>query len=363
MDTVIKDIESINKIIDTLFFVFPVYLVVDGKPLYIKVVMNTDKGLVVRTPKSVELVGDKRIITITNEGNLYLFLFLKIGENKGYEILQPVNLHIKKAQRKSKRIYVANENFGLFVTNIIKQNDVSHYLTDNSTKMTGIIRSHMPALQSRYTRASIIIQERPDSRLRLLMNYDKPIFIPNIGNPQIMGEDFIPYKDYRDMLKTNKLEESIQSEICIPLIYRYYCTVGYVLVHHSEVMTKDDFSHVNLIVNSIKREIVNSGVVHESKEICSLYDLSKEGLSFLHPPTKSYNKLFQNGEPIVFDLVYSEAEKDTLRGVVRNLLPMEKEFRIGCQFHPKTGEDLKNIEIFLNKQAIDSMNQESKNSE
>lgn len=357
MSDEIKDQEQINTLIDNLFSVLPVYMLVQGnKPVHIKVVTHTDKGLIIRSPETGK-VGESRILSVTNDGKIYIFVFSIIGSQGGYEILRPIQVTVKKASRSTERVNMeqAKPSFRLFVSNIVKQNEISQYLTSNSFKVTNIIKTYSPKLKSKFAEANIYIQDRPDSRMRLISNYDKPIFIPDINQPNALddsiAEDFVPYKDYKEQIRVMKSQDKGVAEIAIPLKYRDYSYIGYILVSHDMLLTKEDFDFVNQIAINIRREIYASNIVLESKETCFVADLSKKGLSFFHPPTKLYAKLFQTGEPIIFDLVFNETKKNTLRAIVRNIKPTEKEYRIGCEFHPQSEGELYYLEEFLNEQA------------
>jgi hypothetical protein len=357
----INDLTTINKLIDNLFSVLPIYMLINNKPVNVKIVTNTDKGLIVRVPTEVvtEPGTDKRILTITNAGNLYIFLFSIVGSQNGYEILKPLKVSMKTASRSSERISLDDQAqsslFKLFLTNIINQSKINESLNSNSAKVAAIIKANLPKLKAKYADANIYIQDRPDTRLRLLTNYDCPIYIPDMTVPSSNDERFVPYKEIKDLLKPSRAVDKIRSEIAIPLKYRNYSYIGYILVNDTEAMTPEDLDFVNQVALTVQREVYLANIVLESKEICLLHDLSKKGLSFLHPPTKISNKIFESNGTIIFDLVLSETEKHTLRAIIRNIKPMEKEYRIGCEFHPQSQEELHPLDEFLNNQAVSSV--------
>lgn len=363
MQEEIKDSETINKFIDTLFGVLPVYMVLDGKPQHIKIITNTSQGLVIKPPPIEIKEGNQRILTITNSGSLYLFIFEKLGSQAGYELLKPLQVSIKKAQRQAERIEMSSQDFRIFVTNIIKQGEIGKYLSGDSAKVSAIVKNHLQKLNPRFTNVNIYIQERYDHFMRLLNNYDKPFFIADAAKPEDIKDDYIPYAEYLKLQKTYKRNEKFIAEIAYPIKYRNYFLIGYIHATHKEPLDFESFNFVKLTANNLKRELVNSGIVQLSREICEIADLSDKGLSFLHPPNKINNKLFVVGDAIIFDIVFSEEHKATIRAIVRNINALEKDFRIGCQFYPQSDYEMESVREFLVAKTKKDLERKKKNEE
>ena len=346
MEKEIQDLEQINKIIDTLFSVLPVYLLVDGKPQNVKIITNTSQGLVIKPPAVVP-PGDKRVLTITNSGSLFIFIFKKLGSQAGYELLKPVQASTKKAQRETERLDLSAGNFRVFATSIVKQGEIGKYLSGDSAKVSNITKNALAKLKHKFTDVKIHVQERQDHTMRLLSNYDKSIFIPDTDKPELVTEDYVPYDEYVKLKNTYKNTEKYRSEIAFPIKYRNYTLIGYIHVLNKEPLGLEAFNLIKLSSSNIKRELQTAGIVQFSKEICNISDISESGLSFIHPPSLLNNKLFIIGEAILLDLVFSEEQKITVRAIVRNITAQEKDFRIGCQFYPQNESEMQGVREFL----------------
>ncbi|MEM7180723.1 MAG: PilZ domain-containing protein [Spirochaetota bacterium] len=346
MEKEIQDLEQINKIIDTLFSVLPVYLLVNGKSQIVKIITNTSQGLVIKPPAVVPK-GDKRVLTITNSGSVYIFIFKKLGSQAGYELLKPVQASTKKAHRETERFDLSAGNFRVFATNIVKQGEIGKYLSGDSAKVSSITKNALAKIKHKFSDVKIYVQERQDHIMRLLSNYDKAIFIPDADKPELVTEDYVPYNEYVKLKSTYKNTEKYRSEIAFPIKYRNYTLIGYIHVLHKEPLELDAFNLIKLSSSNIKRELQNTGIVQFSKEICNISDISESGLSFIHPPSILNNKLFITSEAILLDLVFSEEHKVTVRAIVRNITAQEKDFRIGCQFYPQNELEMQAVREFL----------------
>ncbi|HNB98336.1 MAG TPA: PilZ domain-containing protein, partial [Leptospiraceae bacterium] len=81
------------------------------------------------------------------------------------------------------------------------------------------------------------------------------------------------------------------------------------------------------------------------------------------PQSKHFGKIFSIGGTILFDMYEDEKSLGTFRAVVRNIKPLEKLFRIGCQFFHISDEH-KIIDDLMQKffpQSLESQSQEADN--
>ncbi|MCB1189503.1 MAG: PilZ domain-containing protein [Leptospiraceae bacterium] len=350
MDKEIKDPETIKNIINSLFGRLPVVMLVNGKPIPIKVVKLSPQGLVIKY-LGEKIDSDQRILTLTNNGNLLICLFKYLGgDHTGLQILHPLSISVRPATRSSQRISIntSKDDFKIHVTNIISQNDIYGSLHDDSAKVNEIKQNNLAKLKKyKFNQINLYITERLDNRMRLMHNYDKPIFIPDKREPESVTDEFLPYKEYFQLLKLSKNLDKVVAEICVPLKYKNIVNIGYLQIMNEEALEPKAFNAVNLVAASIKRELMSSGIFREEKDICELVDLSKNGISFYHLPTRSFNRTISLGGTIYFELVLSEEKRILCRAIVRNIKPLEKHFRVGCQFFSQSEEELAVLEEIL----------------
>ena len=70
----ITDINSINKMVETLFKQFPVYTILEKKPVQIKILAIKNQNVIIQSPEE-NPNPIERILLLTNSGNLLQFRF------------------------------------------------------------------------------------------------------------------------------------------------------------------------------------------------------------------------------------------------------------------------------------------------
>jgi hypothetical protein len=338
----IKDREAILKLIQSSFQNLPVYTETSKGKIPIKVVSIKEEGVVVQNYGSTEKV---RTLCVTNNGNVLSFDFSLIGSNANYEILSPVLLRVAPAKRLGERIDLNDPMY--FITSITNQNEISKSLNFDSVKLKNLLGSYTAKVKDKFSFLDIYISDRQDFRLKLIGSYDKPIFIPDKADPTTVTSDFVPYSEYIVHSKFDKKYEKYVSEICIPLRYKNFISFGYISAFNLELMDNSHYNMLNIIANSLKKELLLSSNIIESKEKAKITNVSNEGFAFDHNNTVNFSKLFVIGSIIIFDFHLSDTEKQTVRATVRNIRPTEKSYRIGCQFYVQYPEEKKSIEELI----------------
>ncbi|MCB1175964.1 MAG: PilZ domain-containing protein [Leptospiraceae bacterium] len=327
----VKDIAAITRIIESSFFSLPVYMFFQNKNYPIKPVTLTPDGLIIKSIGRQD--RGSRLLVITNGGNLFRFEFEFKGTNGNYEILFPKELHIIKATRDSGRTIIEGNNY---LTNFVNQSEIPKSINYDQSKIIALTKSYLDKLKDKIDHFEIVINERMDNKMRILNNFDKPIFIPHKLEPEQVPENCVPYKEYSLILKTSKTMKNFSSETTFALKYKNLVPFGYISAYNSKSMDINGFKLVEAISQSIYKDIINFNLISESKEKSAIADISQNGISFLHPNSKNFSKLFSIGAIIVFDLPISNNEKYTLRAIVRNIKPTETSFRVGCEFFRQT---------------------------
>ena len=171
-----------------------------------------------------------------------------------------------------------------------------------------------------------------DTRARMLADTGKHIFVPDTKSPESVTDEFIPFSEHVHLMRQGKGLTKFMSEICVPLKYRNIVIYGYLQIMHMEKTDVNDYNLVLLAAEKFCKEIEAADIFNESRLKSSILDISGTGFSFSHPQSKHFGKLFSIGGTILFDMYEEEKSLGTFRAVVRNIKPLEKLFRIGCQF-------------------------------
>jgi hypothetical protein len=340
----VADIPTIQKVIESYFFQIPVFMLYQSKHYPIKPVMFTKQGLVIRSIGRRD--HEPRVLFLTNSGNFFQFMFEYKGSKGDLEILFPTKMFIGKASRAGDRIPVYSK---VFISNIVNQIEICKSLLFDQTKLNNLIENHTDKLKNKFTNMEVYINDRADTRMRLLLDYEKPIFVPNRRDPESVTEDFIPFQEYFGVMKITKDIAHYSSEICVPLKYKDIFVLGYIVVWNSNPMDLNHFKLVQLTADSIVKDLIFYNFIGEIRDKSYVSDISEEGFSFLRANSKNFSKTFFMGGTLIFDLFVNETEGYTFKAIIRNISPTETSFRIGCQFFLQEEGQKKKLKTVLEK--------------
>lgn len=346
----ISDKENISKILNSVFTRNPVrYLSEDGKTPLCEFISYENFLIKIKTPKP-DLKTSQRIL-ICSQGKTFICKCEVSSKEDFYELLRPTRIVVKEEGDTQEKIQAVEnrEIQNAAVTNILSQNDVTKFLSDD--KIREIIKSNSNRLSHLFSKYNIYLNERADDRLRLMHHYDQPIFIPNREDKLSVPDGFIPHYEYIRSVKPDK-NDGMTAEICIPIKYRQFSTIGYVQVMNSSRLDLNAFNLVSLVAAAIKKEISLYSNYEESKEICKVYDITQTDISFFHSNNKHYSRIFYLGDIIIFDLVISKNRRITMRGVIRQIKALDSGFKIYCQYHNLTLQQLELIEGYLEESSV-----------
>jgi hypothetical protein len=342
MNKEVTDIHSIKKLVDTLFKMSPVYLEVNGESIPIKYIEFKPEGILIRTPKS-DSDTNERILTVTNKDNLFQCNCLEIGSDDfGNSILKPLKLQIQEISN------LSNSDNTFSITNIVTPPDIFSALNDS--RVSQIIK-RAPKVNYMFDFFEVYISEKMTSRMRLIATHDKPIFIPNISNPEQVRPEFVPFKDYISLTKGSNFLDKYKAEICIPIKYKNFVLIGYAHAMHGNRLDYNSYNTFRLVASSVVRDIHTSGLFEETKEICPVMEIGKDFIRFLHPPTRQANRIFSMGAQIIFDLVAKGGNRKYVRGEIKGIKPTLKDFSITCDFSTVGREEQEAIIDFISKHS------------
>ena len=339
MNKEVTDPKSIHQLIDSLYRVTPVYMEVDGEDIPIKVIDSKPQVLTVRTPKANTHTRE-RVLTMRSKDNIFISTFLEIGvDDLGNSMLQPLKILIKD-------ILAQAEPNAYSVSNIINQNDIFKSLSDD--RINQLIK-RAPKVNFMFDFFEVYVNERMNSRMRLMNSHEKPIFIPNIAQPELVRAEFVPFNDYYSLTKSSDFLDKYKSEICVPIKYKNFIMIGYVHAMHSTRLDSNSFNTFKLVASSIIKDVHTSGVFEESRETCTVIEANPNSIRFLHPPTRLASRIFSMGGTIIFDLISKTGHRKFVRGVVKSIKPTQKDYSIACDLTINTPEEIASLTDFLGK--------------
>ncbi|MCG6193912.1 PilZ domain-containing protein [Leptospira sp. FAT2] len=338
MDKIINDPEGIHKILQSLFTRLPVVILVDNRPLPVRVVGLKDAvRIVVTLPPGTPTEAHRKLFLVHNNHRFAaLFTVEMHNPANGVELLLATAIQVTVAQRTEERIHVDASANGsqISLTNIINQGNLRKTLGFADKKIDEIVKKHAKQLRETYPHSSVFFSDRMDNRLRLMYNFDQAIYVldRNSRGDGSAGFQFLPFPEYQKLIAVNKLDPGIISEISIMIRYKGYTPLGYVQILSDKELGTNDFNAANIAANAVSKEVIASGFFQESKEKCNVDNISMQGVGFFHPQSIFFSRSFTVGETILFDLNLSAENKGTFRAVIRNINNTDKMFRIGCEF-------------------------------
>lgn len=347
MQKEINDIEGMNKILNHLYGRLPVYIVDSGREYPIKVIALKEKGLIITHNRKIN--SDSRVLTITHNRTKFLTFFKYLGgDDKGIEILRPIKIILREATREGNRINLEGKDFRIKVVNTLNQSQIHKAQGFDDENVDRILTEITAKLKSKFDYASIYYSPRLDNRLRLMQNYDKSIFVPNRREEHSVTREYFPYEEYLRLIQVTKIDDRYVSEISIPIRYKGYTPLGYIQVMSQNPLAMDSYDAIKMVSETISREIINTGIFQESKEVCEVSDISSTGLSFLHSQSRFFARSFTLGEIIIFEIIFPNGSKATMRAMIKNIKNTEVMFRVGIEYYNLTLADYKILDEFLN---------------
>jgi hypothetical protein len=290
-------------------------------------------------------------ILICNAGNIFIFelKFVKALDTEE-EILSPIKMvvHNPKKEVDPKSILLAEKDSPkIIVSNIIGQNEIKNFQQDERLK--NIIKSHSTRLVHLFHKYKIFIQEKQDERMKLMRQYEQPIFIPDLREKFSVPDGFVPHYGFAKLIKIDEIvKDGYVAEICIPIIFRNFTMIGYVQIQHKSVLDLNSYNLASFVSASIKKDISDFTNNFESKEKCNIVSINQAELNFIHPNNKIFNKIFANGEICIINILTIDI-KLTVAIKIQKIEPTEKGFLISSVYHNMTLEQLELIEQIIEK--------------
>ncbi|WP_411822222.1 PilZ domain-containing protein [Leptospira sp. 'Mane'] len=349
MDKEITDFEGVLKVITALFGKLPVSIQYEGKDIPVKIIALKNKALIINTP--LIFPNKDRNLSVVHNGSKFIAQFLLAGgDGHGIEILTPRKISIVAATRETTRVEVApasGTNASLKAINIINVIDVSKAIGFDDKKVDAVLLAYRTKLMKAYPQSSIYFAGRMDNRLRLMQHYEKNIFVMDRKDKGSASPQYFPFDEYLRIFDSSKIDDKYISEICIPIRYKGYVHLGYVQVLSENPLTIEAYQQVEIFASAVARDVINTGVFQESREVCQVMDLSSGGISFLHSPSRSFSRSMTMNGTILFDIIFNQESRGTFRGIIKNIRNQETNFRVGCQFYNLNSKDIEALDAFL----------------
>ncbi|MBL8022513.1 MAG: PilZ domain-containing protein [Leptospirales bacterium] len=335
----VNDPEQIRQIVERLFVRVPVTLMEKAGESPVSLLKYENQLIEIshdRPASNARILGVRQ-----NDQLLYLECRVVQTNSSGNELVQPVCLHLHRQVRREPRTEVPENATAPVIKSFISIGMFSENLTQSNNTRDMLVKIYNDRIRKLFPEAGIVLRKtvRMDARMRLMNQNAKSIFAPSRSDPTVWhdlpdesGARLVTFQEYEEIRNYDKLSENIVSEICVPLLYRDYYLYGYIQVLSDKELTAKQFMSIVTAGQTLEQEFEKRGCLPENKERCPILDINRSGVGLLHPPNSPVLKNFMAGQQVIFDMEFPGGSRDTLRGIIRNIRPLEKAYRIGIQF-------------------------------
>ncbi len=348
-----NDPAQLHAVITKLFTRVPVRLLFKNGSDAPTMVLAYESGLL-RIEAPV-LESKVRLLTLKHRESHLILECIVVSRDEAGETLRPVRLHIRNFIRSEKR-HPVGATGGPVVTSCLAINAFPQHLASMNKKRDVLLRVYTGTLAEKFSEKSYIkIQlrrtSRMDHRMRLLHQWQRPIFAPDIRERApwavVDPNRFIRFEDYETILRYESPPKEIISELTQPLWYRGLYLYGFVQILSEQVLTEDQQEYLGRLAQQMEKDLEGYECLPMNPVTCPLVDISRHGLAFLHPHNANIIKAFMPGENIIFDLNLPGREPASYTGVIKNIRALEKAHRFGIQLDDMSPEQEQNLAEYL----------------
>lgn len=332
--------DKILHVIQNLFFQTPVVMLFERKEYAVKPLKLIPEGLI------IESIGrqdrEERVLFVRANEKIFEISFDLLSVNANKELLYPRKLSIKNSQDVSNSESKTQKK--IFISKIVRQNDIIPNLLAENNQMKSILENYQNDLRGKLSSISLYISDKMDQRLRLLTEYNKSIFVPNKLEPECVPEEFVPYDEYFQIMKTSKILQSYLSEACVPLYYKGIYLIGYLVAWHTKPLDIHGFQFAQKIADSILKDIYYWNLAQEWVDRLEVAYISRLGLEFYSPNSKNYSRYVVASSTVIFDIFKEKDYITSARGTIANITPTEKNFQVALEFVFENEKEAKEIQ-------------------
>lgn len=274
---------------------------------------------------------------------IFSHAILKSKNEDGTLTFEPVDIQLLKIPRKENRTTVAQTNpdgaSTLFISNIISDFIIIECLNSAHSRVDSLKQELTNKLQNNYLNSDIIFsnEKKADQRMLFMKKERRPLFIKKISDANDpekcrTDKDLHYYRTY--ILTKEQLAETskLQSEICVPLLYKFMMPFAYIKVCSNNELNDNDFSIIRKFGMTASTLFTNDKtIIKSSEDKIAVTDLSESGLGIFFKD-KTLIKHFKEDSLIVFSLFLPEKKQATMLCIVRNISLIKNYiYRIGCE--------------------------------
>jgi hypothetical protein len=338
----ITDRKLFQSIFLKLFLGKNVFLKTDSETIPVQF-LNYEAGIATLKIPSGHALSGRNVVFIERAKDV-VFSHMQLKESKGadkYEF-DIIDIQLMEYVKNDEAPKTVNEVRSepripqIYLSNIISDFSLSECLKNSVRRVEYLRQEILKKLNLIYPFASVsfIHDKKPNPRMDFFQNERHPYFLPELKSIEIKNGD----KDHayymaniysKDLtLSDNKLN----SEICVPLLYKLMLPFGYIQVNSQKPLTEKDYSAIRKLGMSTSVLFTNDPVIIKSADdVISISDISQSGLGIIFKD-RPLIKHFKDNSTILFNCCFPDNKKATVLAMVRHISLVEnKIYRVGTE--------------------------------
>lgn len=302
--------------------------------IYIEYVQYEGNQIEVKIRAEID-PADKAII-FTRHEDLIIYSQVEYisNENDVYKY-KPANIQVMRIPRKEERKQVpkTDGNQPIIISNILSEavmedsfkrekKKVEYFKFKIEEKIEGFM----------YSGVHFHGDKVNDSRMKYFYAERRPIYYPDITDPELKKKDKEKYEFYRSSLykSDKKIDwDKVVSEISVPLMYKLMIPIGYIQVDHLAPLSNEQFSSLKKLGYTFSELLTQQNIIIFSDDQIKVVDLSKSGIGLLFEQ-RSLIKHFKDDSCIYFLINLPDGKNVPVYCVVKNVNIVDRKlFRVG----------------------------------
>jgi hypothetical protein len=338
----ITDRKLFQSIFLKLFLDKNVFLKTDKETIPIQF-LNYEAGIAtLKIPAGHDLSGTN--IVFVERTKDIVFSQMKLKESKGpdkydFEIIDIQLMEYVKNEEPPKPftdIRSEPRNAQIYLSNIISDFSLSECLKNSVRRVEYLRQEILKKLNLMYPFASVsfLHDKKPNPRMDFFQNERRPYFFPELKSYETNHDNkdhayFMTNIYPKDLSIT---DNKLNSEICVPILYKLMLPFGYIQVNSQKQLTEKDYSAIRKLGMSASVLFTNDPIIIKSADdIISIADISQSGLGIIFKD-KPLIKHFKDNSAILFNIIFPDNKKAITLAIVRHISLIEnKIYRVGTE--------------------------------
>lgn len=164
-----------------------------------------------------------------------------------------------------------------------------------------------------------------DMRMKYFNTHKKPIFVPDLDNPDKSPDVKQVNNFINNILPTDYYfkNSNFKSEVSLPLLYMMKMPYGYIQINSKAIMADTVLRNMKQLATTASGYFEKLKIFKSSDERFIVVNISKKGFAIAFKERK-FIRFFKKGSAIALDMILPGENKASVFGIVRHISTTEK---------------------------------------